>query len=152
MKPIPTLIKAIHPADLLAQVKEAIAIGNDMIAPTFVSHEGLICQFVVPTLCLYEYKLITAMELDDLESQAAHLIEQDYDFLFNVVLWNGMYLQWMQRMNNTGLMVAKAATRIAEHSDKLTNSLVEGARTVVQLVPASQGKTLVTIPYPLAVS
>jgi len=142
----PTLLKAINPADLWNQVNNAIAMNKDMMTPTFVSTEGLLCQWVTPTTCLYEYKLIVALELDDLENQSRNLIELDYDFLFTTVLWNGMYVQWMHRMNNAGLTVKSIATKL---TTPIGTHLVEDAQNVVDMAPVSKGGWKVTIPYPL---
>lgn len=157
----PELIKAIHPADLLEQVTDALKEGLDMYTPLFVSHEGLLCQWVVPSACVYEYKLIVAMELDSLERQAVNLIELDYDFFMNAVLWNGSYLQWMSRFNNAGLTIREALTKsqVTEAVKVFENAkrdgelkLVVGVQPLGRLATASNGEHLGTIPYPVLVS
>ncbi len=109
----PTLVRAINPADLRKQIQQCLAEGKDLHTPMFVSTDGFICQFVVPSFCLYEYRLIDAKDLEDLEAQAHGLTVMGFDFMFNLVLWNGRYLQWMQRMNESGVKVKDAVVSIA---------------------------------------
>lgn len=152
----PQLIKAISPADLLDQLADAIKAGKDMTVPLFVSHDGLLCQWVATSLCLYEYKLIVAVELDDLENQANNLRELGFDFFMNTCLWEGFYLQWMCRMNSTGTKVRDAITRVldeyipADREKEL--QLVEDVQAGLQLRPSAQGTHVVTLPFPLSVS
>jgi hypothetical protein len=130
------LIKAISPADLLEQVNDAIKAGNDMTSPLFVSHEGLLCQWMGPLYCMYEYKLIVALELDDLDTQANNLRALSFDFFMNTCLWEGFYLQWMCRMNDGGKSVRDALKAIsAERSEEL--HLVEGVRAVLHMAPTA---------------
>jgi len=135
---MPKIIKAIDPADLIVQVRENLEKGRDLYTPLFVSAEGLLCQRVVPALCVYEYQLIIAKDLDDLETQERNMSELGFDYIFNTVMWHGRYLQWMCRMNNAGLLVKNAVVKLAQEdltpadrTDEL--QLVEDVRDVLQL-------------------
>lgn len=101
----PTLLRASDASDLREKVAQAIADGKDLYTPLFNDYSGELCQFVIPSVCLYEYRLIEALDLEDLEAQARGLVALDFDFMFNTVLWQGKYLQWMQRMNERGTSV-----------------------------------------------
>lgn len=154
----PTLIKAKDPADLQDQIADAIAKRCDMHTPLFVSHEGLLCQWVVPSLCIYEYRLIVANDLDDLELQTSNLMDLNYEFLFSVALWQGKYLQWMSRMNNAGLLVKNAMVKLVNEEDLIPApredefKLVEGVRSVMGMAPVTPGGYVVEIPFPVKFS
>lgn len=148
MRPTPRILKAVDPADLLAQVQAALPQTEDLHQPLFVSYEGLLCQPVIAHPCMHEYRLIVAKDLIDLEIQTQNLTLLDFDPIFNVVLWNGKYLQWMQRLNHVGMTVRDAVVRLgAERADEL--ALVEGAREVLHMAPAADGRQRMTIPFPL---
>lgn len=156
MKATPRLIKAIDPADLLNQVAQCAKEGEDLHTPLFVSEEGLLCQFVVSSICIYEYKLIHARDLDQYELQARNLSLMGFDFIYNQVMWNGWYLQWMQRLNDAGALVRDAAASLAQkHFEHATReeelALVEDVRAVLRLEPTDRGN-MVTIPFPLRLS
>jgi len=106
------LIKATDPLDLSNQVIDALKQGYDLYTPLFVSEEGLLCQFMIPMLNIYKYKLISAKDLDDLELQANNLIALGFDFLYNTVMWRGFYLQWMSCMNETGATIREAVASL----------------------------------------
>jgi hypothetical protein len=151
------MIIAKDPADLLIQVTENLAAERDLYTPLFVSTEGLLVQRMVRTLCVYDYRLIIAQDLDDLYNQERNMMALDFDYLFNTVMWNGKYLQWMQRMNNAGLTVKNAVVKLAEKDvtpaqrvDEL--QLVESVRDALQLEPISEKASLVTIPFPVHLS
>lgn len=159
----PILLKATDPDDLLRQVRESLHANRDLYTPLFVSEDGLLCQFVVNTICIYEYKLIIANDLDAYEQQVQLLNELDFDFIFNVVMWNGKYLQWMQRMNETGKTVRDAVVSVAlaagsaamdtdiqpaDRADEL--QLVEDVQRGLRLEPISL--VVGGIPYPLRLS
>lgn len=152
MKPIlnAKLIKAVDPLDLGNQVLAELKNGRDLYTPLFVSEDGLLCQFVIPMLSIYTYRLIIADDLDDLELQANNLIALDFDFMFSVVLWGGKYLQWMSRMNETGKTVKEALVKTmvpAKRGDEL--QLVEDVRSVLRMAPVSEDASLISIPFPL---
>lgn len=150
----PRLIKAVDPVHLIDEVKKAIQHGEDMVTPTFVSNDGLLCLWVAPIRSLYEYRLITADNLETLEMQVANLSELHFDFLFNTTNWNSMYLQWMQRMTGSGLAVREVVKKVAQEdlifasrADEL--QLVEDVRSYLHLAPMGDNAQLVTIPFPL---
>lgn len=158
MNPNPILLKAIDPADLIIQVKENLEQGRDLYTPLFVSHEGLLCQRVVPSLCVYEYQLIIANDLDSLELQERNFTEMGFDYMFNTVMWNAKYLQWMCRLNNAGLTVRDAVAKFhtdeavavyesAERKDEL--QLVEDVRAGLRLAPLVDGALFVGVPFPV---
>ena len=150
----PTLLRASDAIDLREQVAKAIAGGKDMYAPLFSDYGGLLCQFVVPGFCLYEYRLIEALDLDDLETQAQSLTLLGFDFMFNTVLWQGKYLQWMQRMSERGEFVKgmivsalsdDGTVELEDQAQELT--LVEDAREALRFESVSFAWAA---PYPLA--
>lgn len=143
------LIKAIDPADLSTQVTENLEQGYEMHAPLFVDHDGLLCQFLVRRPCLYEYALIIANNLDDLETKVQQLVELDFDFIFNTVMWHGKYLQWMCRMNQSGLAVREVVTAFANAPREEELKLVADVHAGLRLAPVAMGNTLVTIPFPV---
>lgn len=98
----PSLLRAKDPISLYNEVCDAIQKGKDLHAPLFADGNGVLCQFVVPSLCLYEYRLIEALDVDDLETQVQSLANLGFDFMFNTVQWNGKLLQWMARMSEKG--------------------------------------------------
>lgn len=142
MKATPRYIKAIDPADLLDQVQDAASKEEDLYQPLFVSHEGLLVQAVVAIPCMYEYKLIVADDLDKLELQIQNLTVFGFDHMFNVVLWNGKYLQWMCRMNDTGTP--------APREEEL--QLVEDVRAGLNIRPIAEDASLVEFPFPVRLS
>lgn len=147
------ILKAIDPHDLIAKVERAISIQYDLYTPLFVSHEGLLCQRVVGTPSLYEYHLIIAQDLDDLALQEQNLSNLGFDFIFNTVMWNAKYLQWMCRVNSKGLTVRDAVARLK--TDEATGaylSMVEDARASLRLAPMPDGKAVATIPFPVKFS
>lgn len=153
----PTILKASDPADLVAQVKQSLEDKKDLYTPLFVSDEGLLCQRVVPAMCVYEYRLIVANDLDDLELQEQNLTVLDFDYMFNTVMWRGKYLQWMSRLNSAGLTVRDAMVKlsdlhmeIAERKDELR--LVEDVRAGLRLAPMPDGSAAATIPFPVKYS
>ena len=95
----PIQIKADSPESLYKQVQDEIKKGNDLYAPPFVAFTGEICQYMVTGTCLYEYQLVEAYDLDELDTKVQALSALGFDFMFSTVMWCGSYLQWMQRMN-----------------------------------------------------
>ena len=155
------MIKAIDAADLLIQTTEQLARGRDLYTPLFVSHEGLLCQRMITSLCIYEYRLIIAKDLNDLSNQEANAIDMGFDYAFNTVLWNAKYLQWMSRMNSAALTVRDAVTRLsAEQAAALFENaargdelrLVEDVREGLQMEPTSNGGYVVQVPFPVKFS
>lgn len=116
----PSLLRAKDPIDLFNQVQKALANGQDLHTPLF-SDGHTLCQFVVGSLCLYEYRLIDAIDADDLETQVQSLANLGFDFMFSVVQWNGHYLQWMARMNDK---VMNATSSIAMNAALPNNTVV----------------------------
>lgn len=114
MKPTPRILKAVDPDDLIAQVQASLEMGEDLIQSPFISYEGLICQRVTQSLVIYEYMLIVAVDLDSLQKQEQVLDDLGYDYAFDTILWNGRYLQWMQRLNTTGTIVRDAMAKLAQ--------------------------------------
>lgn len=114
MKPTPRILKAVDPDDLIAQVQASLEMGEDLIVSPFISEENLICQRVTQSLVIYEYVLIYAKDLDSLQKQERVLDDLGYDYAFNTILWNGFYLQWMQRLNTTGVIVRDAMVKLAQ--------------------------------------
>ncbi len=113
MKPTPRILKALDPQDLLNQVREALEAQEDLHASPFVSHEGLLCQRVISSMCVYEYSLIVAEDLDELEQKEQILTAQGYDLVFDMVMWHGRYLQWMHRFNTAGITVRDAVVKLS---------------------------------------
>ncbi len=155
---MPKLIKAIDPADLTMQVTENLEHGYEMHTPLFVDQNDLLCQFLVRRPCLYEYALIIANDLDDLETKVRQLVELDFDFIFNTVMWRGKYLQWMCRMNESGLTVRDAVVKFeTEHAaDLFVNAsredelkLVEDVRASLRMEPTANGMWKVSVPFPV---
>ena len=152
------LIKAIDPADLLIQVNEQLALGRDVYTSPFVSDEGLICQRMVTSTHVYEYRLIIAKDLDDLYNQENNALEMGFDYIYSTVLWHTKYLQWMTRMNIGGWSVRDALARLsteeaaalyenAERPDEL--KLVEDVRAGLHMVPTANEGYVVRVPFPL---
>lgn len=149
MKSFPTLLRASDAADLRQKVGQAMKDSKDLYTPLFVDYSGELCQFVWPvSFCLYEYRLIEAIDLEILDAQVRGLWELNFEAMFNTVLWQGKYLQWMQRMNEAGLKVKDADAVVsvaagslldngkvdpAHRAEELT--LVEDVREVLRLVP-----------------
>lgn len=157
MKPTPRIIKAFDPQDLMSQVEASLATGEDLCAPLFVSAEGLLCQRVVSSLCIYEYRLIVAGELDSLELAEQNLTSLGYDYIFDTVMWNGSYLQWMHRMNSAGMTVRDAVVKLGaglaaeifmNASPEEEQELVEDVRDAL----ADGRHPVATLPFPLRLS
>lgn len=123
MRPTPRILKAVDPDDLIAQVQASLEMGDDLIQSPFISHEGLICQRVTQSLVIYEYMLIVAVDLDSLQKQEQVLDDLSYDYAFNTILWNGRYLQWMQRLNTTGTIVRDALVKLADAAPMVVDGL-----------------------------
>ena len=152
------IVKAIDPADLMIQVNEQLNRGRDLHTSLFISDEGLLCQRMIAAFCLYEYRLIIAKDLDDLNHQEDNAIEMGFDYVFDTVLWNGKYLQWMTRMNSAGWSVRDAVARLsteeaaalyenAERPDEL--KLVEDVLEGLRMVPTANDGYVVRVPFPL---
>ena len=155
MKPTPRIIKAIDPQDLKNQVAQSLAANEDLYAPLFVSAEGLLCQRVVCSTCIFEYHLIVADDLDRLELEEQNLTYLGFDYAFSTVMWNGKYLQWMQKLNDAGVTVRDAVMRLsaeraadlfvaAERGDELR--LVEDVRAELGMEPTRD-----SAPFPLSI-
>lgn len=160
------LVRAASPLDLINQVEINQRVhGMDLYTPLFVGADGVLCQFMTPMASLYEYRLIMAGDLNDLELQANNLINIDYDFLYSTVMWQGLYLQWMQRMNSTGQIVQDAIVgALTKTGGSLLDSeeadpelradelkLVEGVREALGLGHEPVSSSWV-IPFPLRLS
>lgn len=156
MKPTPRIIKAADPQALLIFVQEALSQTEDLHQPLFVSYEGLLCQPVIAHPGMHDYRLIVARDLLELEVQTQNLTLLDFDPIFNVVLWNGKYLQWMQKLNAAGMTVREAVVKLtkndfmpAAREDEL--ALVEGAHAGLNIRPIPPDESL-TIPFPVRLS
>lgn len=155
MHPV-TTVKAAGPADLIIKVTEQLGGGLDLYTPLFVSHEGLLCQRMIPMLCVYEHRLIIAGDLDDLENQERNMLELGFDYMFNVVLWNAKYLQWMSRMNSAGLKVRNAVASLAAEKEfvraprEMELSLVEDVREGMGWKPLRDEAFVVSFPLRLS--
>jgi len=114
MQPTPRILKSIDPNDLIGQVQASLDMGEDLIGSPFVSHENLICQRVSQSIVLYEYMLVVATDLDALQKQEQILTDLGYDYVFDTVMWCGRYLQWMHRLNTSGMTVRDAMVKLAE--------------------------------------
>lgn len=114
MKPTPRILKAVNPDDLIAQVQASLEMGEDLILSPFVSEENLICQRVTQSLIIYEYMLVVANDLDSLQKQEQVLDDLGYDYVFDTLLWNGRYLQWMHRLNSAGVTVRDAMVKLSD--------------------------------------
>lgn len=138
-KLLPILIRAKDTADLQAQVKVKLSEGMDLYSPLFASEYGGLCQWMVGSQSIYEYALIDAAELSELEILARSLTEHGFDFVFNTVLWRGRYVQWMCRM-------IKHAAKLtnAERNDEL--KLVEDVQAVLQMDPRARGRYALLLP------
>jgi hypothetical protein len=146
MSVLPTLIRAKDTADLLKQVREQLEAGRDLYSPLFASEYGYLCQWMVKSPTVYEYRLVDVESLTDLELQVGDLAELGFELMFNTVLWQGRYLQWMSKWNNFGQAVKEAVTLInAERSEEL--QLVEDVRAVLKLVPVSPVGYALAIPF-----
>jgi hypothetical protein len=157
----PYLIEAVDPQHLLDQVQREIQARHDMAAcPTFVSNEGKLCQWMLPVAGVYEYRLVRANDLSTLQMQVVEFTGIGFDFLFGVVTWNDMYLQWMQRMSCLDDIKARVKDvfqklnsedfTIAPRTDEL--QLVEDVRSYLHLAPMGEDGQLVTIPFPVSIS
>jgi hypothetical protein len=93
---LPKLLRAKNPIDLFVQVQDSLAGGFDLKGQIFID-EGMICQWTEPTQSFYEYRLIQAIDSDDLEQQVVRFVADEFDMFGNTVLWNGKRLQWMFR-------------------------------------------------------
>lgn len=156
------ILKALDPADLARQVNECGTgdFPEDLHGQFFVSMEGLICQNVVPSPRIDEYRLIVAKDLDDLELQEQNLIALGFDFFLGTIMWNAKYLQWMSRLNDAGLTVRDAVVKLhtdqaaaiyqAAREDEL--QLVEGVRAVLGMKPVANDAAFeVTFPFPFPI-
>ena len=159
MKPTPRILKALDPQDLGNQVSAALEAQEDLHASPFVSHEGLLCQRVISSMCVYEYSLIVAEDLDELEQKEQILNAQGYDLVFDTILWQGRYLQWMHRFNTAGIPVrdavvklsAERAADIYAQADRASElALVEGVRKYMGIKPLADDRSIVTLPFPVA--
>jgi len=152
------MIKATDPDNLLVEVNKSLGGGYDLYTQLFVSDEGLLCQRMVETLGLFEYCLVIAKDLDDLWNQERNAIDAGFDYLFNTVMWNGKYLQWMSRLSENGQLFKGAIATLADEQSLIPAAredelqLVEGVRSVLHMAPASQDGFVVTIPFPLMFS
>lgn len=154
MKASIRLLKGVTPSALVEEVKKC---GNEfeLIRSPFVSHSGLVCQWVdMMPFGLYEYTLIEAKDLDDLEAQVVKLSGEGYEFEHEMVQWfdvmgNGeRYLQWMKRYNTTGARVRDAVAGLfvpGERGQEL--ALVEDVRAVLHLEPTGNSGYEVSIPF-----
>lgn len=150
MKASIRLLRAATPSALVEEVKKC---GNEfeLIRSPFVSHWGLVCQWVdmIP-FGLYEYTLIEAQDLQDLEEQVIKLNEQGYEFEHDMVKWfdatcdNGeRYLQWMKRYNTTGAKVRDAVAELFVPSPRVDElNLVEDVRSFLRIPPLTDELTL----------
>lgn len=123
MNSTPRILKAVDPNDLVAQVQASLNMGEDLILPPFISEENLICQRVAQSIVLYEYMLIVASDLDSLQKQEQILDELGYDYAFDTIMWCGRYLQWMHRLNSSGMVVRDAMVKLSEAMPMVVDGL-----------------------------
>lgn len=149
------ILKAKDPADLVRHVNDCVT-GNypeDLHGQIFVSAEGLICQNVVPSPCIDEYRLIVANDLDDLELQEQNLILLGFDFFLSTIMWNGFYLQWMSRMNESGARVRDAIAQVFTPMRRVDElQLVEDVRAGLSIRPVAEDVFQVAVPSPFRLS
>ena len=126
---IPERVEASFPMKLFADVMDKVSKGYDICGPMFASSDySKLNIYMVKMFCLYEYYLIQADSLDELDLKVKRLTGLGYDFLYGVMNYRGSYLQWMARI------FEKNRTQQAEVSEALT--MVEDAQPVLRLAPA----------------
>lgn len=125
----PVMVVASGPAELADAVTELVRNNHDLYTQPFVTNDGQLCQYLVPSACLYEYALIHASELVEFNDQVQMLSALGYDFMFSTLLWNGDYVQWMGRMTEIGNSVRDVMSTVADAKFKI----VESAAPVVKI-------------------
>lgn len=143
----PTLLQASTPTQLFDLVNQSLK-ENDLYAPLFVDN-GTLCQWMVPGVSLYEYKLIDAADLIELESKVQSLSALGYEFMFNTVHWNGRLVQWMQRMNSRGLDVKDVLVESLQMRSEAVETglrMVAAVQKLPRLVPEIHS---LNAPFPL---
>lgn len=105
---IPIQVSAQTPEMLFVKVMEELTKGNDLYTQPFIAFTGEIVQYMVASMSLYEYRLIEAADLDDLDDKVHGLAALGFDFIFSTVQWNASYLQWMYKMNEKSSVVMES--------------------------------------------
>ncbi len=91
----PKLLRAKDPIDLFVQVQKSLANGDmDLHGSPFVD-DGILCQWVEPIYCFYEYRLIQAVDTDDLEKQVIRFAAEGFGMFGHAVQWSAKRLQWL---------------------------------------------------------
>lgn len=129
-KKSPVRVEARTAMQLFSNVMDMVAKGYDICSPMFVANDCSLNLWMVDAYSLYEYYLIEAETLKDLDVKVQRLTEIGYDFMHGIVLHNGTHLQWMQRMHEKSAVSGELAV-IGEEL-----SMVEDVRPLGRLVSA----------------
>lgn len=134
---IPERVEASFPMQLFADVMEKVSKGYDICGPMFASSDySKLNIYMVKMFCLYEYYLIQADSLEELDLKVGRLTGLGYDFLYGVMNYRGSYLQWMARMfekTNSDHLLTVNSEQLAV-GEGLT--MVEDVRPLGRLAPA----------------
>ncbi len=90
-------VVAVTPSVLYGEVLHQIAHGFDIQTRTAVSFENELFLYMTPRVCVSEYVLVEATNLNDLHRTVAHCNTMGFQLIFDVVLFKGFYLHWMAR-------------------------------------------------------
>lgn len=112
---VPKMVRARTPSVLFMRVMDELRSGNDIHTPTYAAN-GELVLWVAESLPLYEYRLIEANDIDDLERKVLAMEGEGWDFFWNMVMFQGSYLQWMGRMREDGFTLAAGLSQLAEET------------------------------------
>lgn len=91
--------------------------GFDIYGPMVTTHMYGLCMPMVEHASIYDYALVSAESLGELEQKVNELIEVGFDLLHGVVVFqdleDGQYLQWMCKMREMKSIHAGAAVEYA---------------------------------------
>lgn len=129
----PKQIIAKSPGILFAKVSDELCNGLDLYTTPFVAFTGEIVQYMAPSTCLYEYRLIDAPNLSEFDDHIQSLTALGFDFFMSTVMWNGYYLQWMCKMKDQlSAISAQQVELIADHRSVTKLHFVEHAMPVMR--------------------
>lgn len=131
----PERVEARTAMQFFSNVMEKVSQGYDICSPMFLSSDRASLNiYMVKVYCFYEYYLIEAETLKELDLKIERLNSLGYDFLHGVLNYGGTYLQWMMRMHESRESEAVSG-QLSVVNDELM--VVEDAQPVLKLAPVS---------------
>lgn len=121
------LLRADDAKSMEDQAARQLKMGWDLYGPLITAHKFMIAQWMVQTYPYHEYRLVSALNLSELERDVMSLQADGFDFFHFTQDWNGVMFQWMCRSVSYDSLFGKALNS--------TYNIVERSEPTLRLVP-----------------